>query len=120
MIKIILIYRNNIIFFILKKKNLNIIKVYVYHNIIFLHIKSIASNYSMHLINNKKRGIINTGRFIKIKNDNNNENVDYLVCEICQQSFFTECFNCYCQFCKEMYFSSTLNSDEKKYLLPAT
>ena len=79
-----------------------------------------ASNYAMHLCNNKKRGIINTGRFIKIKNDINIEKVDYLVCENCQKSFFTECFNCYCQFCKEMYFSSTLNSDEKKYLLPAT
>ena len=78
-----------------------------------------TSNYALHFCN-KKRGIINTGKFIKIKNDLKNEKVDYLVCENCQKAYFTENFICYCQYCKEEYFSSPLNNDEKKYLLPAT
>ena len=78
-----------------------------------------TSNYATHFCY-KKRGIINIGKFIKIKNDFKNEKVDYLVCENCQKTYFAESFICYCQYCKEEYFCSPLNNDEKKYLLPAT
>ena len=77
-----------------------------------------SSNYAIHFCN-KNKGSKNTGKFIKIKN---NEKIDYLICENCQKVFNIDFFPCYCLNCKEVYFSSQLNKDEieKNNLLPAT
>ena len=77
-----------------------------------------SQNYAIHLCT-KSRGLKNIGKFIKIRNNLNKEIIEYLVCETCQKTFFSEIISCYCQNCKEVYFSSQLNNDEKNNLFPA-
>ena len=67
-----------------------------------------SQNYAIHLCN---KGIKNTGKFIRIKNDINN--IDYLICENCQKVYMIEIFPNYCLHCKEVYFSTQLNPEEK-------
>ena len=80
-----------------------------------------SQNFALHLYT-KSRGLKNIGKFIKIRNNLNKEKIEYLVCETCLKVFFSENVSCYCQNCKEVYFSSQSNNDDKYNLnlLPAT
>ena len=80
-----------------------------------------SSNYAIHFCN-IKRGIKDSGKFIKIYNNQNltQEKIDYVICENCQEVYFSDCFPCYCEYCKEEYFSSQLNNDSSNDIFPAT
>ena len=98
-----------------KNKYINLNKYYV--SLYRKHCSN-SPNYALHLCNYKSK-TKNTGKLIKIKNNNKNDKEEYLICENCKKAYFLEYFKCYCQFCQEVYFSNQLNKFEKKDLLPA-
>ena len=98
-------------------KTLNILKYY------FSSYRRHCSNSSYYAVHfcDTKRGIKHIGKFIKIYNNSEQEQLDYLICENCQEVFSSECFPCYCEFCKEEYFSGQLKHEENNdELFPAT